>query len=221
MDSIGVDTSGYILTYPWKPRVSSFFVHGALLLISPIIVGLVIYFARYAAEDLQRFPTAPASFVSEASPVASIAVSTTEDEAHCSAKPANGAVLAGSVWQGDSGHRIDAQNGAASSAIVKVRDATTGQLIVAVFVEPKARVNMGPFPDGIYEIQYALGADLSSDCKSFSKPSFVAEFPLPESLQSDDVGGQTVTQRPSYTLYSAASGELGPHPIDEALFDAD
>ena len=185
------------------------------------MVGLAIYFSYYASTDLQHLASTAASFVSESAPVASVAAVATEDEAHCAALPTNGAVVAGAMSQGYRGHRIDARNGAASPAIVKVRDASTGQLIVGVFVEPKGRVDLQPFPDGVYEIQFALGDALSPDCKSFSKPSFVGEFPLPAVLETEFSDGQLVTQRLSYILYSGASGELAPHAIDAAAFDAD
>jgi hypothetical protein len=77
---------------------------------------------------------------------------------------------------------------------------------------------VGPLPDGDYHIQYAIGADLAEDCRSFTAIDRAAEFPDPDRLQTQYRDGGVVTQTLSYVLYAAPHGNVRAQTIDPQRF---
>ena len=77
--------------------------------------------------------------------------------AACLVSPSNGQVLEDRVdWLG-SPNAVEVQNGARGNAIVKIREASTGKLLVTVFVLRNQTARYDGIPDGAYQLQYAIG----------------------------------------------------------------
>ena len=77
---------------------------------------------------------------------------------------------------------------------------------------------IGPLPDGDYHIQYAIGADLAEDCRSFTAIDRAAEFPDPDRLQTQYRDGGVLTQTLSYVLYAVPHGNVRAQTIDPQRF---
>jgi hypothetical protein len=136
----------------------------------------------------------------------------------CAHPPGDGALIEGGVASGPFGHHLEITNGADGASIVKLRDAHTGRARLAVFVGKGGHAKVGPLPDGDYHVQYAIGADLAEDCRSFVAIDRAAEFPDPDRLQTQYRDGGVVTQTLSYVLYNAQHGNVRAQTIDPQRF---
>ena len=136
----------------------------------------------------------------------------------CAHLPGDGALIEGAVGSGPFGHHLEITNGAEGASIIKLRDAHTGRARLAFFVGPGGHAKVGPLPDGDYHVQYAIGADLAEDCRSFVAIDRAAEFPDPDSLKTQYRDGGVVTQTLSYVLYNAAHGNVRAQTIDPQKF---
>lgn len=142
------------------------------------------------------------------------------EPAACATPPANGALLDGRRFSGE-GHELQIHNGASGDAIIKIRNAETGRLVTSFFVTESNSASVSGIPDGTYTFQYAFGAPLAEDCKSFVNITSANEFPGPRSLvteESED-GRHYTTRQLSYTLYSVPEGNIQPVSIDPAAFN--
>jgi hypothetical protein len=138
----------------------------------------------------------------------------------CAEPPANGALLDGRRFSGE-GHELEIHNGASGDAIIKIRDAGTGRLMTSFFVTENNSASVSGIPDGTYVFQYAFGAPLAEDCRSFVTITSANEFPGPRSFVTEESGdGRYSTVRLSYTLYSVPGGNIQPRSIDPAAFNA-
>ena len=136
----------------------------------------------------------------------------------CAHLPADGALIEGAVGSGAFGHHLEITNGSDGASIIKLRDAHSGRARLAFFVSKGGHAKVGPLPDGDYHIQYAIGADLAEDCRSFVAIDRAAEFPDPDSLKTQYRDGGVVTQTLSYVLYNAPSGNVRAQTIDPQKF---
>lgn len=142
-------------------------------------------------------------------------------EAACLVSPLNGQVLEDRVdWLG-SPNAVEVQNGSLGNAIVKVREASTGKLLVTVFVLKNATARYDGIPDGAYTLQYAIGNRLNARCTSFPRFDSIGEFPPSAPLVADvSPSGEKHSRILRYTLFPVPGGNVTPHAIDASAFNA-
>jgi hypothetical protein len=134
--------------------------------------------------------------------------------------PRNGQVLTDRTGWTERTNRLEIRNGSRGNAIIKIRDAATGKMLVSFFVESNATAIYDLIPDGSYRFQFAFGDRLNRDCTTFVHYSGAGEFPESERLVPDNSGDRSAHRVLSYTLYPVPSGTVRPRPIDAATFDA-
>jgi DnaJ domain len=151
-----------------------------------------------------------------------------EDSAHassiriptCATRPVNGAIL--TIASRNPGSNIfEFVNERSGNAIVKVRDDTSGTVVVSFFVAAGSEASFNRLPEGTF--QYALGGDLAQDCHSFAHAYAIYEIPGAETFVSKrDSFGTIYRQKLTYTLLAEASpaGNSRPYPIDAVDFNA-
>lgn len=139
----------------------------------------------------------------------------------CLVSPANGQVLEDRVdWLG-SPNAVEVQNGSRGNAVVKIREATTGKLLVTVFVLKDATARYDGIPDGVYTLQYAIGDRLNARCTNFPRFVTIGEFPPSAPLVSDvSASGEKHSRILRYTLFPVPGGNVTPHAIDDSTFNA-
>lgn len=140
----------------------------------------------------------------------------------CATPPANGATLDGQRFSGD-GHELEIRNGTSGDAIIKIRNADTNQLVTAFFVAQNNNASVSGIPDGNYYFQYAFGAPLAEDCKSFVTITSANRFPDQESFVTERIetadGTRLRSVRVAYTLYPVPEGNIHPTPINAEEFN--
>jgi hypothetical protein len=142
-------------------------------------------------------------------------------EATCLVSPLNGQVLEDRVdWLGST-NAVEIQNGPRGNAIVKIREAATGKLLVTVFIRRNETARYDGIPDGTFTIQYAIGDRLNPRCTSFPRFESIGEFPPSAPLVSDvSTSGEARSHTLRYTLFPVPGGNVMPHPIEASAFDA-
>jgi hypothetical protein len=142
-------------------------------------------------------------------------------EPACLVSPLNGQVLEDRVdWLGST-NVVEIQNGLRGNAIVKIREAATGRLLVTVFVLRNEVARYEGIPDGAYTIQYAIGDRLNRRCTSFPQFDSIGEFPPSAPMVSEVSGsGETRSHTLRYTLFPVPGGNVTPHAIDASAFNA-
>ena len=215
------------LVDPWRPRVSSFALQGALGLATPVMAATAIAVAGppTSASTVQRYASAIVGGpVAASTPVRAGEVFravTPVRLATCAMPPVAGQLLEGRFGAGKLGHYMEITNGAEGPAIVKARDPLTDRVRFAVYVGPGAHARIGPLSDGAYRIQYAIGPALAEDCRSLTSIDHASEFPETETLSKDVRDGGIVTQTLAYTLYAVPDGNVRPQTIPAGRFLSD
>jgi DnaJ domain len=228
--ALGVPAASPILKNPWNLRPAVVSAHLALLLAVPGAVALAAYSddakhsvsRSFVQPDLQ-IPR-PAYFPSPSRPAQAPSTQSVNSSAHvptCPFPPMNGTVLVGSNFVGVKGHSIQIQNGSGGNAIIKVRNADSGRVIVSFYVQRGQSASFDSLLDGSYRIQYALGNELQVDCRSFVNPNTVQEFPGVKYFATETTSTQIIREVLTYTLYSVPNGNVRPERIDLASFNAD
>lgn len=139
----------------------------------------------------------------------------------CGSQIANGDLLDGYArFSEKPGHTLEIKNGSGGDAIIKARDALTGQLVVSFLVAKNATASFGRLPDGAYRFQYAFGPALKPDCKSFARITTAGQFPDIENMTTERTSTSTVTRHLTYTLYSVPSGNVRPQSLSATAFEA-
>jgi hypothetical protein len=126
----------------------------------------------------------------------------------CPWSPANGQILNGRLPATGRGHTLEIKNGSGGNAIVKVRHAFDGRLVISFFVASSETAAINDLPDGTYRIQYAYGNKLRQDCRSFITLLAAGQFPDAENLRTEYTGSQIIRARLSYTLFAVRSGNV-------------
>lgn len=220
------------LKNPWSVSPAIVFAHLALLCVVPGAIALAAY-----SDDAKRsvslssprasalVPRPTLSTPNGTQTVSTQSVNATARAPTCPFPPRNGQVLVNrGVW-GNEGHRIEIRNGASGNAIVKVRNAYTGALLISFFVAQGNTASVVNIPDGNYRIQYALGDELGMDCRSFLKVISARQFPDVDSFEttrtfigtSVEIGHSEL----QYTLFSVPHGNVRPQTLDIASFNSD
>jgi hypothetical protein len=142
-------------------------------------------------------------------------------EQACLTSPLNGQVLEDRVdWLGST-NAVEIRNGSRGNAIVKIREAATGKLLVTVFILRNETARYDGIPDGIYTIQYAIGNRLNTHCTNFPRFDSIGEFPPSAPLVSEvSASGETRSHTLRYTLFPVPGGNVTPHAIDASAFNA-
>ena len=138
----------------------------------------------------------------------------------CTHLPSSGKVLEDHVGWGERANVVAVRNGARGNAIVKIREAGTGKLLVSFFVANNDSARYELVPDGTYRIQFAFGAALDKSCKTFTRFSALGEFPGDDTLKGDPLDPQANWRILNYTLYPVPNGNVVPHNIDPPTFEA-
>jgi hypothetical protein len=179
------------------------------------------------AQEANRKPTAdeffqanqPASGASNAEQGTS-QQSTAPAAPTCATLPSNGQVLTDNTSWSEKANSLEIQNGSGGNAIIKIRDAGTGRMLISFFVEDNATARYELIPDGSYRIQYAFGNELDQSCTKFAQYRGAGEFPDTETFTTDYQPDEIIHHVLSYTLYPVVSGNVHPNSIDAATFDA-
>jgi hypothetical protein len=103
---------------------------------------------------------------------------------------------------------------------MKIRNASSGSLVLSFFIAKDNAASVVGLPDGNYRMQYAFGGDLGSDCRSFARTTSAAQFPGIETFDTQFTSTEIVRSHLSLTLYSVPSGNVRPESLDLAAFDA-
>jgi hypothetical protein len=142
-------------------------------------------------------------------------------EPACLVSPLNGQVLEDRVdWLGST-NAVEIQNGSRGNAIVKIREAATGRLLVTVFILRNETARYDGIPDGVYTIQYAIGNRLNTRCTNFPRFDLIGEFPPSAPLVTDmSPSGESRPHTLRYTLFPVPGGNVTPHAIDASAFNA-
>jgi hypothetical protein len=142
-------------------------------------------------------------------------------EPACLISPLNGQVLEDRVdWLGST-NAVEIRNGSRGNAIVKIREADTGRLLVTVFILKNETARYDGIPDGAYTIQYAIGDRLNTRCTNFPRFDSVGEFPPSVPLVTEvSASGEMRSHTLRYTLFPVPGGNVMPHAIDASAFNA-
>lgn|GEM_PF-1134007 len=220
------------LVDPWRMRRINLALQAALGLIGPAtLIALMLVGARpfeaiatpayaNALRPITPVETATMAARSIASRMTMIN-DTAPPPPTCATTPEDGALIDGRLDTGKLGHHMEIANGADGPAIIKVRDAITDHVRFAFFVSKGGHVKVGPFPDGTYVIQYAIGPALAEDCKSLISIDRASEFIDPKTFHTLVRPTSIVTQTLAYTLFSVPEGNVDPQPIDPRKFLSD
>lgn len=133
----------------------------------------------------------------------------------CDSPPDNGAVLARDETRGTGPHTVEIASSGSGNTIVNVRDGSTNDLVVSFYVEESQTAKVEDVPDGQYRIQYATGADLAEDCRSFAVLGGATQDP--EIVDFPAGSAMTLT----YELTPVADGNFEGQSIDPGAFAAD
>jgi hypothetical protein len=224
----GVSANVPILKNPWAPRPFDWLGHAMLLIAVPLVIfGIAQTDSSTAngthANTLPVLPRQTSFSSNVAAPIskpASTAQRVNPAIPKCAWPVQNGEVLVPLRPPRSEGHLLEIQNGSGGNAIIKARDALTGRLLFAFFVKASSSASFVSIPDGTYRFQYAIGGDLSADCKSFIQISALGQFPE-ETLSTSYTATQIVTKELGYTLYPVPHGNVRPQSIALTAFDAE
>lgn len=234
LESRGVSSQATALKSATGPTPTSLFAHGLALFAVPGIVATLIYLSdpssSPAAQDTPgEYPIAAAqlpqpepnvsSFVGGTAVASSEPNAAAAQPAHCEMSINNGEVLYRQAMQNARGHSVEIRNGSVGDAIIKIRDAVSGNLLFSFFVEHNNTAAISGLPDGNYRIQYAFGDYLAAGCNAFAHLKSAGEFPEIEKMETQYTDTDISTVRLSYTLFSVPNGNTKPRTISEAGFD--
>jgi hypothetical protein len=138
----------------------------------------------------------------------------------CKKRPKNGGVLGFGFIPEKNGHKLTVNNGSAGDAIVKLRDATTGNLISSFFVQKDLGASLEGISDGSYRVQFAFGDAMKRNCKSFISPQ-ASEFAGVQSFSTQVTETQIITQELTFTLYTVLNGNARQTSVSAAEFEKD
>ena len=222
------------LKNPWSFNLGHFAAHLLLIAAIPALVVLMV-----TLSSGRSYPSAPGEtpasefafneqsieFNEQLAAIGPDAnVASFAPEPTCANPPASGQRLSGRRLSG-AGHRVEIENGASGDAIIKIRDADTGRLVISFFAAQNTTAGIQGLRDGRYTIQYAFGPALAADCRSFASISSASEFPGTETLATEErqeaLGTRIIRQRLRYTLYSVPDGNVQPVPLDAGAFNRD
>lgn len=138
----------------------------------------------------------------------------------CFVVPETGAVLENNANWVERGNALEIKNGSGGNAIIKIKDPTSGRLLVSFFVSKNSTARFSAIPDGSYTIQYGFGEALDEACTKFVKLDGAGEFPGNGDFKTTDDGEYLSRTVLSFTLYSVPNGNITPTSIDASKFDA-
>lgn len=142
------------------------------------------------------------------------------DQAACTLPPATAQILGGTHPSSSPGNTIEIKNGSNGPAIIKVRHSPSGQLAFSFYVARGETGRVDGIPDGTYNIQYAIGRYLASNCSSLAHVISVQKFAEADTLTTEYQPGEVVTKSLSYTLYEVPLGNVRPQAISIDAFNA-
>lgn len=210
----------------WKLSMESRLVHYSLLLAVPTVLVAYSQFGPgiSGAKSWSTMNSPPMS-TQDSSSGPQVVASTTNTAnmsapPTCATPPSNGQVLADKTGWSEHANSLEIQNGSGGNAIIKIRDAATGKMLISFFVEDNATASYEFIPDGAYRFQYAFGNYLDVSCTKFAHYLGAGEFPDAETFATDYQSDEIIHHVLSYTLYPVPSGNVHPNSIDAGVFDA-
>jgi DnaJ domain len=227
----GVPATSPMLKNPWNTTPLNLGAHLALLVAIPGAIGLAVYLDNTKGASIPSSvrPSYQASLPTRASPASGaaawppppVSANAVSSIPTCAFPPRNGEILLRHGIWGKEGHAIEIINGSNGNAIIKVKNAFTGSLVVSFFVAKGATASLMNIPDGGYRVQYAFGEDLQGDCHSFVRTLAASQFPGIETLETRYTSTEVIYSQLSYTLFSVRDGNVRPQALDVAAFNAD
>lgn len=153
------------------------------------------------------------------------AVSAAPAVAACAVAPPNGSRIGGTLELLPDGHDVGIVAGSDGDALVKLRDAATGDLALAYFVAAGQRVRIRGIPDGDYLLQYVVGRTLEPDCRTFRTIVRSGQIPREDVLRTErsenDDEQRIVRLTVTYSLDRRASRNVRTQRLDPTAFAAD
>lgn len=92
----------------------------------------------------------------------------------CASPPENGAYL-GPHMNATGLHYLEVANNTEYNLIAKLRDVSSGHVVVSLFIKSGNSAEYRNFGDGVYKIQYAFGESLDASCENFLNPLMISE----------------------------------------------
>jgi len=211
----------------WRFSFGNLAIHLGLLAALPLALFIALQYSQTGTGSLPANPfdsygPPPATSVVSTPPESyapSTVIPATAALATCARPPGNGAVLQDNVSWSVKSNALEIHNGGGGDAIIKIRDVTTGGLLVSFLVQKDATATYSNIPDGQYRIQYGFGGSLAEDCTSFTKLTGAGEFPAPNEFTTTNDGFYIRTTILSFTLYTVPNGNVRPATIDAAQFN--
>ncbi|MEI9407652.1 J domain-containing protein [Mesorhizobium salmacidum] len=224
LEKTGVDPKRSRLKNPWNFGLVERLKHLAMVAAVPLVVAGIFMQDQIASWWTGR-PVPRPSYTSTYTPpprtTKAVPAKIVPVTNACSTRPRNGDALDGyGNAISSQGHVLEIRNGSGGPAIVKVRDSFSNRTIASFYISDNAAAEYPGIPDGSYRIQYAVGDELRSDCRSFFNTAAVGQFPNVERLQTERTSTQIITQHLTYTLYAVASGNVRPQSLSMEAFDA-
>jgi hypothetical protein len=129
----------------------------------------------------------------------------------CARQPQNGDIIISSKYL-DAGGKdsIGIQNGGEGNAIVIVRKASDGDLVVSFFVSSSHYAAASRLPDDTYRVRWIFGDWLGDDCMTFATPTSDGEF--------DELENLAVDHAVTFTLHPVVNGNARFHSIPLSQF---
>lgn len=199
---------------PWRLKPVSVAARSAILLAVPGILALVLAFSLAAQ------PLSARNYATSGAPPAIWSSTPVAEGPPCATPPTNGEVLSGSMYPSSNGHEIEIQNNSGSDAIVKVRNTSSGTVMVSFYVIKEATASISGIPDGSYRVQFAFGDRLARNCRDFAHLNGAEQFPDVENLATQYTQDSISTETLSYTLTAVPNGNVQPQDISPAAFNA-
>jgi len=194
------------LKQQWRFSPGAAFLHFILLLAVPAV--LIAYFPpEPLIQAIINLPT-------------TISDLNRTDQMACTDPPQNGQVLEDNTSWFSNANAVEIQNRSGHDAIIKIRDAASGKLLISFFVADKAAAGFERIPDGTYRVQYALGKTLDRGCTAFLDQRPAAEIPHSETFVTSFAGIEVNYQVFSYTLQPMPTGRAYPNAIGAGAFNA-
>jgi hypothetical protein len=241
----GLQPNSALLKNPWQTKLSRLVTHAVLACLLPLVLIAGVYqneigalWTAYNPGVARSAEIQPSRVVNTATPPSTNPVVSgltrpgiprfkgepldrnAGEIALCATPVAGGTVFGGyAATFRQQAHKLTIENGSGGNAIVKVRDAASGRLVISFFVEKNGIASFGNLPDGIYRMQYAFGNKIAADCRSFAVASGAGQFPDAETFKTTTTSTQITHSHLTYTLYAVASGNVRAEVISLADFD--
>jgi DnaJ domain len=210
----------------WKFDVANFSKHLALLCIVPSIIAFFLADPLSFADSRHRYrplvdTNKTSSLNSKKDQKKVLSENTVEPSPpidFCKNRPRNGKIFGfGFIPEAD-GHRLTIKNGSTGDAIVKLRKASSRELVASFFVEKNLSASLDGISDGTYRVQFAFGDAMNANCNSFTSP-VASEFDGTQEFVTRRTETQIITRELTFTLFEVANGNARQSRLSQEEFE--